>query len=193
MTAPTPPLRHRLADALRDAAHLCDDTAFAGWECDQENPIAGVSGGTVKLVIGDPDRLAEVAAAVVQADLDTLRELLAARDAENARLRERLAGYGTPVLGPVPPPPVDQGALKRLAVREEMERTGTTGHEFAVGRALCPARLRCPSGLLALFQLTKRGRLPVHRGNYGPACEGSGKKPTVVLRRAAASSPAAAD
>jgi hypothetical protein len=109
------------------------------------------------------------------------RRRAADRTGELDTARERLANYGSPIVGPVPVPQVDQGAIKQLAVRDELERTGTTPWAWAVGRSLCPERTGCPSGLLALFELTKRGRLPVHRGDYGPRCEGSGKLPAVVL------------
>jgi hypothetical protein len=264
----TDQLRDRIATALRDEAHICDDTCQPDYDCAEHQPVEAttvLSSGNVEEVRGSVEALAEVTASAVQplfdrlrtelasaraagmreaaamlrrycpdhgpddavtasmdchcegadeidrdaaaiaarpgcpdpiecdheAEVGQLREQLAQRDAENARLRERLASYGSPVIGPVPLPPVDKGQLKKIAIREELERTGVTDQAWAVGRGLCPAKNQCPAGLLALFELTKRGRLPKHRGDYGPACDGSGQKPSVVLRLAETAAPSA--
>lgn len=109
--------------------------------------------------------------------------------AQLAEARALVASYGSPVLGPVPLPPVDEGYLKALARREELVRTGVTDLEWADGLALCPAGERCTSGINATFALTKRGRLGVHRSDYGRSCDGSGQHPAVVLRYVPAPEP----
>lgn len=113
-------------------------------------------------------------AAQLRAELDRTR-------AELDQARDRLASYGTPIKQFPPLPPDDETHAKKAALRAELERTGTTEWAHADGRGLCPERDHCPSGLLALFVLTKRGRLPVHGNDYH-RCDGSGQKPAVVLR-----------
>ncbi|MEU7092958.1 hypothetical protein [Kitasatospora aureofaciens] len=136
-------------------------------------------------MVGVPAGGERYAASVRVADQHALR-LLAHVDVLTAQLaeaRRTIASYGSPVLGGVPAPKVDEGQLRVLALRAELERTGTTSLKWADGHGLCPEGPHCTAGLLAVFPLTSRGRLPVHRiTQHSPQCQGTGKKPLVVLR-----------
>lgn len=68
------------------------------------------------------------------------------------------------------------------AVRAQLE-SGFTDQAWAVGRALCPAREKCPDGLVGTFQPLKTGRLPMHRGFLGAPCPGAYQKPVTPLLR----------
>lgn len=91
-------------------------------------------------------------------------------------LAEERARYGTPVTSYPPLPPPDPGWARIKKMRTELE-TGFTTYEWAVGKVLCPAREKCPSGLRALFTPLKNGRLPMHRDTFSYACPGAHKKP----------------
>jgi hypothetical protein len=115
----------------------------------------------------------------LQADADQLTgEDVPALIAEVRRLTERLANYGTPVLGGAPLPPPDSGYEQMELARAELNK-GFTSHEWAVGRIVCPEGFSCTSHPLTCFKPLKDGRLPVHRHErYGRVCPGSRKKPT---------------
>jgi hypothetical protein len=89
VTATPPPAdpRERIAQALRDEAHVCEDACQPDFDCAEYEPIEAATvhtNGVVEEVRGAVEALADVAAGAVLAEL-------AARDAENARLRAALA------------------------------------------------------------------------------------------------------
>lgn len=81
--------------------------------------------------------------------------------------------------GPLKPSVARSHNYERMEIaRAELDK-GFTDQEWAVGRIVCPEGFSCASYPLALFQPTKRGRLPVHRHEtFGTPCPGSGQKPT---------------
>lgn len=81
--------------------------------------------------------------------------------------------------GPLKPSVARSHNYERMEIaRAELDK-GFTDQEWAVGRIVCPEGFSCASHPLALFQPTKRGRLPVHRHEtFGTPCPGSGQKPT---------------
>lgn len=98
--------------------------------------------------------------------------------AEVDRLQERLDSYGSPVRGRVPLPKDEDAWGRKRAFRRELESGFTTAPQL-VGMALCPAGAECPSGLYALFHPTRRGRMPMHRSQYGNTpCPAVGQKAT---------------
>lgn len=148
-------------------------------------PWTGVPNEGQRFVAGL--RVAEVHAVKLLAQVDLLT-------AQLAEARARLASYGSPVTGPVTAPPVDEGYLKAITFREELERTGITNQPWADGRGLCSRGAKCTAGPLSVFPLTKRGTLPVHRpSQHGPKCAGSGRKPSRVLRYVPPTEPVPAD
>ncbi|MGW6420359.1 hypothetical protein [Streptomyces sp. NPDC055055] len=70
-------------------------------------------------------------------------------------------------------------AARVAAVRAELE-AGYTTEEWAVGRVLCPAGAKCTAqtAMPSLFKPLKNGRVPMHRGFLGKACDGAHQKPT---------------
>jgi len=62
-------------------------------------------------------------------------------------------------------------------MRADLE-AGFTDYAEAVGFVICPARERCPVGLLGIFKPLANGRLPMHRHWLGSVCEGARQKPT---------------
>ena len=70
-----------------------------------------------------------------------------------------------------------QPADREQQMRAELE-AGFTRYESAVGFVICPAKRRCPNGLVAIFKPLASGRLPMHRHWLGEPCEGARQKPT---------------
>ncbi|MFI5687852.1 hypothetical protein [Streptomyces sp. NPDC051636] len=125
-------------------------------------------------------------------DVPQLAEEIRRLRAELAEARERLAAYGTPLIGGVPLPPTDPTYERMEAKRMELTE-GFTDQEWAVGRVLCPAAFKCTKHPLTLFVPLKNGCLPLHRNDLNIACSGSHKKPDMPplqLRTAAVSAAA---
>jgi hypothetical protein len=141
----------------------------------------------------ETDAFVDAALAVVQPELDRLRAELEQSRQQLDEARERLANYGTPLRGPVAAPPIDQSDEVRQAQRALLE-SGAVPEQYAwvVGKVICPEGAKCPAGITAIFNPTKRGRLPVHRSDYGiQACPGSGQKATPLKLAAPAALPSA--
>ncbi|GAA0704822.1 hypothetical protein GCM10010193_69780 [Kitasatospora atroaurantiaca] len=127
-----------------------------------------------------------------EAELGRVRAELATVQAERDAARERLASYGTPVLSFPPLPPESPYAAKRSADRALMESGFVPeAGAWAVGMAICHEGRKCPAGEVGIFELTKRGRLPVHRDDYERRCPGSGQKAEPLKLAAPAASPSA--
>ncbi|MFJ1757371.1 hypothetical protein [Kitasatospora sp. NPDC088134] len=100
---------------------------------------------------------------VALTEVDRLSELLAARraplsDPSGVRLKD------------------DEAWAKKEALRAAAE-TGCTDYAPFVGRVLCPAREKCPAGLVSVFSPLADGRLPMHRDSFNAPCPGAHKKP----------------
>lgn len=85
----------------------------------------------------------------------------------------------------------DHAADRIERMRTEME-TGFTDQDWAVGMVLCPARDRCTSGKHSVFKPLKTGRLPMHRGWLGAACDGANQEPTTPPLKLRPTTPAPA-
>ncbi|MFJ8798465.1 hypothetical protein [Streptomyces sp. NPDC102487] len=123
---------------------------------------------------------AEIECAVTEAEAtrdryaekaSVLRGLLATRRDQIA------AGTWTAKPKPKPDTPNRDPADRAEQMRADME-AGFTDQEWAVGYVVCPAREKCPSGLLGVFKPLKSGRLPMHRHWLGEPCDGTRQKPT---------------
>ncbi|MEU3279246.1 hypothetical protein [Streptomyces antibioticus] len=123
----------------------------------------------------------------------TLAAYLHAALAEVDRLTELVDRYRAPLPGGPSTPKEPDRSYALMEERRTEAESGYTDYEPFVGMVLCPAREKCPSGLLGVFRPMKDGRLPMHRDTYGHPCPGAHHKPVTPALELRPQTPPAED